>query len=172
MPDVAVADSAIHGRGVFASRTFAAGDTVLVIDDSRVVDGAHPLRPELNECPWHCDYLAGGVVVLMKDPERHINSCCDPNTFVRTIAGRRHVIALRHIAAGDEISYAYIVNTAGGAIWECHCGATRCVGRIPSSFFELPLDRQLEYLPQLDVWFREEHAQDVLRLEQGEAHRP
>lgn len=61
--------------------------------------------------------------------------------------------------------YAYIVNTVGGAVWECHCGAVRCVGRIPSSFFELPLDRQLEYLPQLDVWFREEHAHDVARLE-------
>ena len=147
------------------------GDTVLVIDDSRIVDEAHPLRLELNEYPWHCDYLARGVVVLMQEPERHINSSCDPNTFVRTVGNRRNVIALRDIAAGDEITYAYIVNTAGGAVWECHCGAARCLGRIPSSFFELPLDRQLEYLPQLDVWFCEEHARDVARLEQRREER-
>jgi hypothetical protein len=39
------------------------------------------------------------------------------------------------------------------------------VGRIPSSFFELPLERQLEYLPQLEDWFRAEHPQEVAQLE-------
>ncbi len=165
MRDVVVRESGIHGIGAFASRPFRAGETVLIIDDSRIVDEAHPLRPEFGENSWHCDYLAGGVVVLMQQPERHINSSCNPNTFVKTIDGRRHVIALRDIPADGEITYAYIVNTAGGAVWECHCGAARCLGRIPSSFFDLPLDRQLEYLPQLEAWFRDEHAEAVARLE-------
>ena len=64
MDDVYVAESAIHGAGVFAAREFAAGETVLVLDDSRVVDGEHPLRPELGEYEYHCDYLEGGKVVL------------------------------------------------------------------------------------------------------------
>jgi hypothetical protein len=75
------------------------------------------------------------------------------------------VIAVHDIPAGSEITYAYIVNTHGGAVWDCHCGAPRCVGRIPSSFFELPLERQLEYLPQLEDWFRAEHPQEVAQLE-------
>jgi len=170
MPDVVVADSAIHGIGAFAARAFQCGETVLIIDDSRIVDETHPLRPELNEHEWHCDYLAGGAVVFMREPERHINSSCDPNTFVKTIGGRRHVIALRDIPAGSEITYAYIVNTFGGAVWECHCGAARCVGRVPSSFFELPVDRQLEYLPQLEGWFKDEHRQDMLDLERRKEH--
>jgi len=171
MPDVAVADSAIHGIGAFATRPVRRGETALIIDDSRIVDETHPLRPELNEHAWHCDYLAGGAVVLMRAPERHINSSCDPNTFVKTIGVRRHVIALRDIPAGSEITYAYIVNTFGGAVWECHCGAPQCVGRVPSSFFELPVERQLEYLPQLEKWFRDEHPQEIRDLERHEGRR-
>jgi hypothetical protein len=34
--DVIVAESEIHGRGGFAALDFAAGETVLIIDDSRV----------------------------------------------------------------------------------------------------------------------------------------
>jgi hypothetical protein len=79
MVDVAVAQSKIHGLGVFATRNFAAGEIILAIDDSRVVDDDHSLRIDLGEQSCHCDYLAGGKVVLMQLPERHINSCCDPN---------------------------------------------------------------------------------------------
>ena len=158
MADVVVADSAIHGIGAFATRAFQRGETVLIIDDSRIVDETHPLRPELNEHEWHCDYLAGGAVVLMREPERHINSSCDPNTFVKTIGGHRHVIALRDIPAGSEITYAYIVNTFGGAVWECRLrGGAVCRTR-SVEFFELPVDRQLEYLPQLEGWFKDEHS--------------
>ena len=51
----------------------------------------------------------------MQSPERHINSCCDPNTYVKTINGVRHVAARRPIDSGEEITYDYIIdwNTAG-----------------------------------------------------------
>jgi hypothetical protein len=95
MADVRVGTSEIHGTGVFAARDFAGGEVVLVIDDTRVVDDGHPLRPERGEHPYHCDYLAGGRVVLLQPPERHINSPCDPNTFVKTTGGARRIVARR-----------------------------------------------------------------------------
>lgn len=79
---VRVGPSGIHGLGVFTTRAIDAGAAVLVIDDSRIVDAVHPLRAALGEYPYHCDYLAEGRVVLMASPERHINSSCEPNTFV------------------------------------------------------------------------------------------
>ena len=158
---VFVKASKIHGIGVFAGLDIAAGDVVLVIDDSRLVDDDHPLKPELGEYEHHCDYLAGGLVVLMKSPERHINSSCDPNTYVKTIDGRRHVLALRKIEAGEEITYDYMINCHGGDVWQCNCGSRRCRGEIVSSYFELPLDLQIAYLPLLDDWFVEEHVVKV-----------
>jgi SET domain-containing protein len=161
MADLIVADSMIHGLGVFATRDFVEGDIILAIDDTRVVDDEHPLRTELGEYSYHCDYLAGGKTVLMRSPERNINSCCDPNTFVKTIDGIRHVVARRLIQSGEELTYDYIIDCHGGLVWQCSCGSKRCRGTIVSSFFELPAELQLEYLPLLNPWFIDEHREKV-----------
>lgn len=164
MSGVEVGRSRIHGLGVFATRNFSPGETVLVIDDSRVVDADHPLRPDLGEFAYHCDYLEGGKVVLMPPPERHINSSCDPSACVRWVDGRRQVVARRSIRAGGEITYDYIIDCHGGEVWQCTCGAARCRGTIVSSFFELPSEAQREYLPLLSAWFIEEHRGEVENL--------
>jgi hypothetical protein len=155
--------SRIDGQGVFAETPFLAGQTVLEIDDSRIVDELHPLGP--GDDSRHCDYLARGTVVLMQPPERYINHCCQPNTYVKTVNGNRLVIALRDLAAGEEITYDYCINSGGDTVWTCHCGAERCRHTIHSDFFHLPLELQLEYLPLLDGWFREERAAEVQRLQ-------
>ena len=164
MADVVIARSKIHGLGVFATRDFAEGEIILPIDDSRVVDDGHPLRPDLGEQSHHCDYLAGGKTVLMRSPERHINSSCDPNTYVKTINGIRHVTARRPIRSGEEITYDYIIDCHGGIVWQCSCGSLRCRGMVVSSFFELSIEWQLEYLPLLNEWFIEEHREKVEAL--------
>jgi hypothetical protein len=58
----------------------------------------------------------------------------------------------------------YIINCHGGIVWRCRCGSERCRGVIPSSFFDLPTEVQMEYLPLLDDWFVEEHKEKVARL--------
>lgn len=161
MPRVFTAESPIHGTGVFASQHFGPGEIVLKIDDSRVITDAAPLNPESGEYDHHCDYLAGGKVVLMRTPERHINHHCDPNTFVRTIAGDRYVVALRDIRAGDEVTYDYCLNGDGNTEWSCHCGGPQCRVRHLSGFFHLPIDVQARYLALLDEWFVTEHQSEV-----------
>jgi hypothetical protein len=147
--------------GVFAAGNFSAGDVVLAIDDSFVVDAEHP-------APWgeehHCDYLKDEKVVWMQAPERYINHSCDPDVFVRTSGGVRQVIALREIHADEEITYDYCVNGYGDTVWTCRCGAARCRHSIHSDFFHLPLDLQKAYLPLLDEWFRKERSDDIERL--------
>lgn len=164
MADVIVARSKIHGLGVFAGRDFTQGEIILPIDDSRIVDDEHPLRPESGEHSHHCDYLADGKTVLMRSPERHINSCCDPNTYVKTIDGVRHVVARKPIKSGEELTCDYIVDCHGGIVWQCSCGSPRCRATIVSSFFELPVELQLEYLPLLNEWFIDEHREKVEAL--------
>lgn len=164
MADVDVRSSPIAGRGVFAARAFGAGETILLIDDTRIVDDAHPLRPERGEVARHQDYLAQGRIVLMAPPERYINSSCDPNTYVITRGGTRHVVALRPIARDEEVTYDYLVNCDGGVAWECRCGAARCRRVIPASFFDLPVDEQRRLRPWLDDWFAVEHASRLERL--------
>jgi len=82
---IVLSASPIHGIGVFAAADISKGAPILKIDDSRIVSDEAPLRQSAGEYDYHCDYLAGGTVVLMQSPERHINHSCDPNVFVRTI---------------------------------------------------------------------------------------
>jgi SET domain-containing protein len=164
--DVRVGSSWIAGLGVFAARSFAAGETVLLLDDSRVVDDKHPLDAAAGELAHHCDYLAGGRMVLMPSPECYINSSCEPNTWVVTRDGVRHVVALTAIDAGNEVTYDYLINCHGGVAWQCHCGTGRCRGTIPASFFDLPADEQRRLRALLDGWFVAEHADRLRALDQ------
>ena len=164
MADAVVGESKIHGQGVFATKSFSEGETVLVLGDSRIVDEMYPLRLERGEYDYHFDYLADGKIVLMPSPERHINSCCDPNTYTKTINGLRHVVARRPIQPGDEVTYDYIIDCHGGKVWQCHCGSPLCRVTVPSSFFDLPIHDQLAYLPLLNEWFAREHPKEINAL--------
>src|SRR5436309_14235825 len=126
MSRVYIADSPIHGTGVVASSPFSPGEIVLRIDDSRVVTDAEPLDRAKGEFEHHCDYLAGGKAVLMRTPERSINHSCDPNAYIRTIAGDRYVVALRPIRPGGEVTYDYCVHGDGDTAWHCPCGSPAC----------------------------------------------
>ncbi len=161
LPSVRTSPSPISGLGVFAIRQFSAGEVVLTIDDRYVVSEAHPI-PQGEEN--HCDQLQGGRVVWMQEPERHINHSCWPNVFIQTEDSVRHVVALRDIEVGDEITYDYSVNGYGDTVWHCSCGSPRCRKDVHSDFFHLPVAIQLEYLPLLDDRFRQEHAIEIDKL--------
>jgi len=161
--------SEIAGLGAFACEAYDEGDVVLIIDDSRVVNDSHPLDPDKGEEIDHCDWL-GDTVVLMQSPERYINHSCSPNTFVQTRDGLRHVIALRKISEGEELTYDYRINGIGEDYWSCGCHSAACGGRICADFFKLSLAEQLEYFPLLDTWFLELYAAKLegLRKLRGE----
>ncbi len=164
MSRVNTTQSVIHGTGVFSAIPISPGEIVLRIDDSRVVTDANPLDPEWDEFEHHCDYLAGGEVVLMRPPERFVNHRCEPNTYIKTIAGDRYVVALREICSGDEITYDYCVNGDGDTEWVCNCDSPACRGRHSSGFFRLPPEVQARYLALLDDWFVNEHRDEVEAL--------
>jgi hypothetical protein len=160
---VVIDKSGIEGRGVFAIRPFLQRESILAIDDSRVVNDHAPLQDDEQE--RHCDYLERGRIVLMQPPERYINHSCNPNTHVKTVNGKRLVIARREIAAGEEITYDYSINSSGDTIWLCRCNSARCRREIHSDFFHLPIEFQREYLPLLEDWFRKERAAEIAHLE-------
>ena len=165
-PTVTIRSSPIEGTGIFAAVNFAAGDLILTIDDSYVIDAGHPVPPGEEN---HCDFLECGKAIWMQAPERHINHCCDPNVFIRTVDGVRQLIARKQIRAGDEIAYDYCVNGYGDTVWTCNCGSARCRRTIHSDFFHLPVNIQLEYLPLLDTWFRRERSRELELLQSSQA---
>lgn len=164
MNSVRTGRSSIQGKGLFATRTFSAGDVIHTLDTSRRVDEDHPLRPEQGESEEHLAYLEGGKVVLLPEPERHLNHSCDPNAYLRTSNGSTRLLARRRIRVGEEVTIDYLINTHGGSSWRCHCGADRCRRKLEASFFDLPIEFQREYLPLLEDWFVAGHRERVEEL--------
>lgn len=164
MKSVAVRESQVQGKGVYALRDFSPGTLVLTIDDSHIVTDETQLTPEQHE--FDLDYVAGKTI-LMQEPEKYINHSCDPNVYVRTRAGVRHVFALRKITRGDEITYDYAVNGDNDGTFLCHCGANICRGIYQGNFFLLPRERQRYYLPYLDGWFVEKYRDILTKLSEA-----
>ena len=106
-PCVTVLPSAIQGSGVFAVQHIRKGAVLLRIDDSRIVDSEHPLKPEDGDLAIHLDYLPDATVVLMKAPECYINHSCDPNCFFYSANRERFVLTKRDIVVGEEILVDY-----------------------------------------------------------------
>ncbi len=163
-----VKSSPIHGKGLFATVDFKAGERILRRDDSRLVTEDNPLREGEHE--YHCDWIADGRVVYVQEPERYTNHSCDPNAYVEVDDdGARYYTARRDIRAGEEIMQDYSIDLTGGSSWECNCGAARCRGTVRGEFFSLPREIQIEYLPYLSPWFRERFKEqlEALRREAG-----
>lgn len=128
------------GTGLFAARTFAAGERILLL---------HGLRFE-REDPIHLTDKGANLLqtgrrtyILLEPPGVYANHSCDPNAG---IAGNRALVALRDIPAGEEIRFDYST-TMDEDFWtmECRCGAATCRG-VVGDFKTLPPEVQARYL--------------------------
>lgn len=83
---VAVRDSRIHGKGVFALRDFGKGDLVLEIYDSYPVPDRSKLTSDQSkhEIDVFIDKDGKEKVVVLPSPERYTNHSCDPNITSKT----------------------------------------------------------------------------------------
>ena len=164
MRDVEVRQSVIEGLGIFATRSFHAGERIRKINVVREITPECPLREDLGERQDHCDY-PDGKVVLLGFPDRHVNHSCDPNAYVVYEADECFFAARRNIVSGDEITCDYNINIANGTAWPCQCRATRCRGEVAGDFFLLPKQWQQEYRPLLAEWFVRQHRERIQSLD-------
>ena len=70
----------------------------------------------------------------------YFNHCCDPNAGFK---GQIFLVAMRKIAAGEEITFDYAMvlhEIAGGAPYrmECYCGSQNCRGIVTDNDWKLP----------------------------------
>lgn len=159
--NVFVSVSPKQGKGVFASKDFCAGDTVLSIDDTHIVEDESTLTQKQHA--FDLDYLEDKTVI-MQEPEKYINHSCDPNTYVKTIDAVRYVVAMKDIRKGEEITYDYSINGDNDGTFTCHCGSKNCRGTYQGNFFMLPIEIQKKYLPYLEDWFTKKHEHEIEKI--------
>jgi hypothetical protein len=125
------------GAGVFATRLFDVGDTVMVGRILRVLDHnhAHATQAGLDEY-----VLYDGLV-----PK--VNHSCQPNCGVRrNKTGAEDLVARTRIEAGQEITFDYAMRNYSVEHFRarCACGETECRGRI-AGWKDLPAERKTDY---------------------------
>lgn len=128
----AVGESAIHGRGLFATAAIAKGEVVAVKGGHIIVrETLNKLQPHVGPaeiqigddlfiCPVTADEREGSMIFS--------NHSCDPNIGVR---GEITFVAMRNISAGEELTHDWAMtdDNDDDAI-ACRCRAASCRGTI------------------------------------------
>ena len=150
--DVEVREAGARGRGVFARRSFAAGEFLFRRRHTKVVTSAE--LPHATE--WdrvHLCELGWDRYAVLGPPGCYLNHSCDPNAMRHGVT----VFAWRPIAPDEEITIDYRLNAFAGDPWSCLCGSASCTGTVEGSFFAMSPERQALLLPHAPAFIRSEH---------------
>ncbi len=139
-----VRGSAIHGRGMFATKWIPRGTRVIEYTGERVSKAEALHREELRRRRLR----RGGdgniytfEVTRRQDIDgrvpwntaRFINHSCEPNCESQIVRGRVWIVALRAIRPGEELVYDYCYDYDHYEDHPCRCGAPGCAGYIVKS---------------------------------------
>jgi len=125
------------GAGVFATRSFQVGETVMVGVIERELDHNHAHASQVSEKRF---VLHGGLVTK-------VNHSCEPNCGIRLNASGAHdFVARQPITAGQEITFDYAMRNYSVEHFaaHCQCGSPRCRDRI-TGWKDLPAERKADY---------------------------
>lgn len=130
-PKTIVRESPIAGRGLFAQADFAEGE-IVAVKGGRIISGAvlRKLRPTLGAaeiqiaedlfiCPVTADEREGSMIFS--------NHSCEPNLG---LDGQITFVAMRAIAAGEELTHDWAMTDDDDSSTKCLCGAPTCRGTI------------------------------------------
>jgi SET domain-containing protein len=141
---IAVGPSAIHGLGGFA-RTFIPKGVRVIEYRGVKISKAESLQrcARNNEYIFHLneEFDLDGDVPW--NPARFLNHSCSANCEAQNSEDRIWIVALRDIAAGEEITFNYGYDLVDYQEHPCHCGAPNCAGYIVAEeFFPVVRARQ------------------------------
>src|SRR4051794_40034654 len=146
-----VAPSAASGLGLFTSRPFHAGATVLSVTDPDYLSRAMS-HAEITAAGFsHADIFQVGPDLFIPPyggPDDFTNHSCEPNCGLRVRADGFSMVALYDIGANEELTYDYSTHQEHPAEdMECACGSRTCRGLV-RSFSTLPPQLRRRYLAQ------------------------
>jgi uncharacterized protein len=140
---IQVRRSGVHGKGVFALRDIAKGDTIIEyvgeIISWKEADRRHPNNPDEPNHTFYFSIGDGKKVIdaaVGGNAARWINHSCNPNCEADEDDDSHRVFikALRKIKAGEELNYDYglVIDEKYTkklkAEYLCLCGAKKCRG--------------------------------------------
>jgi hypothetical protein len=150
-----VRGSDIHGRGVYATQDISAEEKIIEYVGELVDKDESGKRGEkqAERAELHGDAAVYIFNVSKKydidgnfpwNTARLINHSCDPNCEAWQTGKRIYIHSLRHIAAGEELTFDYGFDVECYEDHPCLCGRDVCIGYIVSREQWEMLDEKLE----------------------------
>lgn len=139
---IQVKKSGVHGKGVFAARNIAKGETLIEyvgeIISAQEAEDRHPHDPTDPNHTFYFQVEDDKVIDALHggNSARWINHCCTPNCKPEVIDGRVFIKAKKDIPAGSELNYDYgliidePITKKLMAQYPCWCGSAKCRGTL------------------------------------------
>ena len=136
-PAFIVAQSSVHGRGLFAGKRLAPDRRLTTYKGRRIAWHALPARRDpgghtmLFSMPDDVHVIDGDMPL---NPARYLNHSCEPNCIAIFERGHLRIYTLRRIEPGSELFIDYRLthpaprSRAARRQLRCRCGAVGCRG--------------------------------------------
>ena len=138
-----IRSSAIHAAGCYTTAPIRKGMQVVEYIGPILDKDEADLRYEDKAITYLFGIGDGTRVIDGHGTAMFINHSCDANCETEELDGHVWIVALRDIAAGEELSYDYCLYDGDEEDAPCNCGAKRCRGSMFSAE-ELQRRKRLE----------------------------
>jgi SET domain-containing protein len=142
-----IRSSSIHAAGCYTTRPFKKGSRVCEYEGPRFTKDVADERYRDRFVTYLFSCGDDGVVIDGFGTAMFINHSCDPNCETEDHSGRIYVVAIRDIAAGEELTYEYNLCDSDDAEADCYCGAAVCRGTM---FSDTELKRRARQAKRLE----------------------
>jgi SET domain-containing protein len=123
-----IRSSSIHAAGCYTTRSLKKGVRVCEYEGPRFTKEEADERYKDRFITYLFSCGEDGMVIDGFGTAMFINHSCEPNCETTEDDGRIFVMAVRDIAAGEELTYEYNLHDSDEADGDCHCGAAICRG--------------------------------------------
>ena len=127
-PELIIRSSAVHGAGCYTLTPIRAGERILEYEGARLSKSAADERYAERDITYLFSVGDRAEVIDGFGAAMFINHCCSPNCQTEEDDERIFILALRDIAAGEELTYEYHLHDSDEDDQPCFCGTDNCRG--------------------------------------------
>ncbi|HVU45842.1 MAG TPA: SET domain-containing protein-lysine N-methyltransferase [Terracidiphilus sp.] len=127
-----IRSSAIHAAGCYTTTAIRKGARVAEYTGHIMTKDEADKRYEDSPVTYLFGLGDGAQVIDGHSAAMFVNHSCAPNCETEEIGGHVWIMAIRNIAAGEEITYDYCLYDGGNDEAICNCGARKCRGTMYS----------------------------------------
>ncbi|HTX41922.1 MAG TPA: SET domain-containing protein-lysine N-methyltransferase [Acidobacteriaceae bacterium] len=121
-----IRSSAIHAAGCYTTDPIRKGTQVVEYTGPRISKEEADEKYENSPTTYLFGVGDGSTVIDGHGTAMFINHSCDPNCETEETDGRVWIVAIRNIAAGEELTYDYYLYDGDEDEARCNCGAENC----------------------------------------------